>query len=431
MVAKTISTTSPTTTAASIKIQFMLYSLFRHALRCRVQTLIAYIALSLAACTTVPPGPPPGKPPSAEPVALLPLQPVAWNALPDWPEDAVAQAWAALRQSCLALEKQSAWQAACAAAAAVEGLGDDAVRAYFELHFTPYALRRSDHRSGLVTGYYEPLLRGSRTPGKKYRFPLYAPPDDLLTIELGDVYPELKNMRLRGRIDGRRVLPYWSRADIDGGRAPLAGKELVWVDDAVEAFFLEIQGSGRIKFDDGSMIRVSYADQNGYPFRSIGRLLVERGELPLERASMQGIKNWGRQNPDKLPALLEDNPSYVFFRELPLPASGPDGPPGALGVALTAGRSIAVDARFVPLGAPVFLATTWPNSTRPLNRLMFAQDTGGAIRGPLRADFFWGFGDEAASQAGKMKQVTEMWLLWPKDAPPPVLDATTAKPPPG
>jgi membrane-bound lytic murein transglycosylase A len=431
MVAKTISTTSPTTTAASIKIQFMLYSLFRHALRCRVQTLIAYIALLLAACTTVPPGPPPVKPPSVEPVALLPLQPVAWNALPDWPEDAVAQAWAALRQSCLALEKQSAWQAACAAAAAVEGLGDDAVRAYFELHFTPYALRRSDHRSGLVTGYYEPLLRGSRTPGKKYRFPLYAPPDDLLTIELGDVYPELKNMRLRGRIDGRRVLPYWSRADIDGGRAPLAGKELVWVDDAVEAFFLEIQGSGRIKFDDGSMIRLSYADQNGYPFRSIGRLLVERGELPLERASMQGIKNWGRQNPDKLPALLEDNPSYVFFRELPLPASGPDGPPGALGVALTAGRSIAVDARFVPLGAPVFLATTWPNSTRPLNRLMFAQDTGGAIRGPLRADFFWGFGDEAASQAGKMKQATEMWLLWPKDAPPPALDAASAKPPPG
>ena len=146
-------------------------------------------------------------------------------------------------------------------------------------------------------------------------------------------------------------------------------------------------------------------------------MLVERGELPLERASMQGIKAWGEANPEKLPALLEENPSFVFFRELALPASGPDGPPGALGVPLTPRRSIAVDPKFVPLGAPVFLATLWPNSTRPLNQLMLAQDTGGAIRGPLRADFFWGFGEEAASLAGRMKQQGQMWLLWPKGAP--------------
>jgi membrane-bound lytic murein transglycosylase A len=347
---------------------------------------------------------------------LLPPQAVNWNTLLGWSDDGVAQAWPALQQSCLALAKQPAWQAPCTAAQNIEGRNDDTVRAFFEQNFTPYALRRSDNNTGLVTGYYEPLLQGSRIQSKKFRFPLYAPPEDMFTIDLSEVYPELKNMRLRGRIEGRKVLPYWSRADIDAGRAPLTGKELVWVDDAVEAFFFEIQGSGRIKLNDGTTIRLSYADQNGHPYRSIGRLLVERGEMPLERASMQGIKVWGRQNPDKLPALLEDNPSFVFFRELPIPASGPDGPPGALGIPLTAGRSIAVDVRYLPLGAPVFLATTWPNSTRPLTRLMFAQDTGGAIRGPLRADFFWGFGEDAAYQAGRMKQAGEMWLLWPNGA---------------
>jgi membrane-bound lytic murein transglycosylase A len=293
------------------------------------------------------------------------------------------------------------------------------VRAFFEAHFTPYQLIGADGReTGVVTGYYEPLLRGSRQPGERYRFPLYATPDDLLIVELGELFPELRDKRVRGRLEGRRVVPYWPRADIESGRAPLAGKELVWVDDPVEAFFLQIQGSGRVQLAEGGILRLGYADQNGQPFRSIGRLLVERGELPLARASMQGIKQWGREHPEALPALLDENPSFVFFRTIePDPAALIDGPIGTLGVPLLAQRTIAVDPALVPLGAPVFIATTYPLSDRPLQRLVMAQDTGGAIKGALRADFFWGFGDDAGWQAGRMKQSDRMWLLWPNGAP--------------
>src|SRR5207253_2916974 len=190
----------------------------------------------------------------------------------------------------------------------------------------------------------------------------------------------------------------------DGG--PLKGLELAWVEDPVDLFFLHIQGSGQVELENGERIRVGYADQNGHPFRSLGRLLIERGEIPAERASMQGIKDWARRNPGRAQEFLNANPSYVFFRELPRDLTGPL---GALGVPLTPERSIAVDPRVVPLGVPVYLATTWPNTADALNRLMVAQDTGGAIAGAVRADFFWGFGDAAGSQAGRMRQSGKMW----------------------
>ena len=226
---------------------------------------------------------------------------------------------------------------------------------------------------------------------------------------------------MRGRVDGKRVVPYWPRADIERGAAPVADKTIAFVAEPVDAFFLQIQGSGRIKLDDGSVMRVGYADQNGHPFRSIARVLIERGELTPERASKQAIEAWGRAHPDALPALLDENPSYVFFRVVPPPLPGSldatiDGPIGSLGVPLAAERTIAVDARFIPLGAPIFLSTTYPLSTRPLERLVMAQDTGGAIRGPLRADFFWGLGDEAGREAGRMRQQARLWLIWPKGA---------------
>jgi membrane-bound lytic murein transglycosylase A len=179
----------------------------------------------------------------------------------------------------------------------------------------------------------------------------------------------------------------------------------------VELFFLQIQGSGKVLLDSGETVRLSYADQNGHPYRSIGRLLVERGELTLDQASMQGIKAWGARNPQRLPELLNQNGSFVFFRELP---ADDNGPPGALGVALSAGRSLAVDPRAIPLGAPVFISTTWPNSDTPLQRLMLAQDTGGAIRGAVRADFYWGSGEEAGVQAGRMRQKGELFVLLPQ-----------------
>jgi membrane-bound lytic murein transglycosylase A len=208
-------------------------------------------------------------------------------------------------------------------------------------------------------------------------------------------------------------VPYPARKDIEAGNG-FKGKPIAWAEDPVDLFFLQIQGSGRIELPDGTHLRVGYAEQNGHPYQSIGKLLVERGELKLEQASMQGIKDWGARNPDKLSELLASNPSYVFFRLLPNDLTGPL---GALGVPLTGGRSIAIDPRFIPLGAPVFLATTQPNSPEPLNRLVIAQDTGSAIRGGVRADFFWGFGEAAGELAGRMKQPGRMWVLLPKDYP--------------
>src|SRR4029079_2786703 len=212
----------------------------------------------------------------------------------------------------------------------------------------------------------------------------------------------------------------YARGDIDSDSPPLKGRELVWVDDAVDAFFMHIQGSGQVQLENGERLRLGYADQNGHPFRSLGALLIRRGEVPAERASMQGIKEWARKNPRKVQEFMNANPSYVFFREL---ASDLPGPIGSLGVPLTAQRSVASVPRVVPLGAPVYLATTWPNTSDPLNRLMVAQDTGGAIAGGVRVDFFWGFGDAAGSQAGKMRQQGRMWALLPKGYVPPPADA--------
>lgn len=340
----------------------------------------------------------------------------SWEQLPGWRDDDLIPAWPAFLQSCRGLKNNPAWGGVCQAAALLPAQPDGpALRAFFEQQFLPWQISQAEGGTeGLVTGYYEPLLRGSRYPTAKYRFPVYAAPEDLLVVDLSAVYPELKSLRLRGRLQGNKVVPYFTRADIEAGSAPMRGKELVWVDDPVDLFFLQIQGSGRVKLENGEVIRIGYADQNGHPYRSIGKWLVEKGELTLDKASMQGIKDWGRRNPERLPELLNANPSYVFFRELPNHLSGPL---GALGVPLTAERSIAIDPRGMPLGAPVWLATTRPNSNEPLNRLMLAQDTGGAIRGNVRADFFWGFGDEAGRQAGAMKQRGRMWALLPRDFP--------------
>jgi membrane-bound lytic murein transglycosylase A len=383
----------------------------------RVLGLCAWLVIT--GCETIQPPPippapppreaPPPKPPAAGEAGVL--RQATWNDLPGWRTDDPAEAWEAFLMSCRALEKQDAWRKVCITAASMGNPGRDAARRFFEAHLKPFQLLRTDGGDeGLVTGYYEPLLRGSRTSTPRYRYPLYGVPDDLLEVDLAEAYPELKGLRLRGRVDGKRVVPYYDRAQIERGHAPLAGREIAWVDDAVQLFFLQVQGSGRILLENGEMLRVGYADHNGLPYRSIGRHLAERGELPLEKASMQGIQAWARANPDKLTELLNHNARYIFFRELP--ASLP-GPVGTLGVALTPRRSVAVDPGFVPLGAPVYIATTWPLSSRPLNRLMLAQDTGNAIRGAVRADYFWGFGEEAAREAGRMKQPLRMWVLLP------------------
>jgi membrane-bound lytic murein transglycosylase A len=372
--------------------------------------------------TSPEPAPQPGLIPT--PAGAFPtLKPVDWATLRLWRDDNVGEAWTAFLSSCTTLVKRTAWQPVCARAAALNAPDDATARAFFEQHFRPYQATQEDGSpEGLVTGYYEPLLKGDRVRTERARYPLYAAPDDLISVELASVYPELKGLRLRGRLVGNKLVPYPARKEIEASANGFQGQPIAWAEDPVDLFFLQIQGSGRIELPDGSHMRVGYADQNGHPYLSVGKLLVERGEMKLEQASMQGIKNWGAKNPDKLPALLASNPSFVFFRELP---NGLSGPLGALGVPLTGGRSIAVDPRFVPLGAPVFLATTQPNSPLPLNRLVMAQDTGSAIRGGVRADFFWGFGDEAGARAGRMKQRGRMWVLLPKAWP--ELAATPAR----
>ncbi len=390
-------------------------------IRPRLAGLLAVTAL-VAGCASAP-APrdrcPCGRPEPVPPPRVDTYAPVAFSDIPGWTDGEQAAAWSALVASCQALRFREAWRAACADAAATPVTDDASARRLLESSFVAWRLANPDGRTeGLVTGYYEPLLRGSRVKQPPFVYPLYAPPDDLLTVDLSAVNPDLRNLRLRGRLQGRKVVPYWSRAEIESGAAPVAGKELVWVDDPIEAFFLQIQGSGRVRLTNGEIVRLGYADQNGHPYQSIGRTLVERGELLPGEASMQAIQAWAASHTDRLPELLNQNPSYVFFRELALPDPAA-GPLGALGVPLTPQRSIAVDPRYVPLGAPVFIATTWPSSDLPLNRLVIAQDTGGAIRGPVRADYFWGFGPDAGALAGRMRQPGALWVLLPAGMKPP------------
>lgn len=348
--------------------------------------------------------------PTTPPAAPFKLS--QWSELPGWNVDAHEEAWPAFLQSCKVISRQPRWQQVCADGVS---LGDRppraVVRQFFEAHFTPWQTVNPDgNTAGLITGYYEPLIKGSRTATDAYRWPVHAPPTDMMTIELGEVHPELKHLRLRGRVVDNKVLPYWSREQIEKLGDELPADILFWASDPIDLFFLQVQGSGQIELPDGTRIRIGYADQNGHSYQSIGRWLVAQGELTLEQASMESIKTWAHANPARLREMLNTNPSYVFFRELPATDAGPV---GALAVPLTHERSIAVDPRFTPLGAPVFIATTHPLSIRPLNRLMLAQDTGGAIKGPVRADLFWGFGSDAGTVAGKMRQQGRMWVLLP------------------
>ena len=402
----------------------------RRSLPVPLSAVAIAIALALAACTSTPlppeqgkgppvqPQPQPQPQPPAQPVppakpAALQLVPASFAVLPGWEKDDLRAAWPAFTSSCSVLIKQATWKEACTVARSVNASDEKAIRTFFETFMEPNQVIAPDGATdGLVTGYYEPLLHGSRKKGGAYQTPLYKVPDDMVTIDLAGVYPELKGMRLRGKVVGKKVIPYSTRADIES--ASFSGKELLWVDDPVESFFLQVQGSGRVQLSDsGETVRVAYADQNGHPYKSIGKYLVEKGELTVEQASAQGIKAWVAGHPTRMQELFNVNPSYVFFKEERLP-DPKVGPKGSLGVPLTPQRSVAIDATQLPQGAPVFLSTTMPNSDIPLQRLVMAQDTGGAIRGAIRVDYFFGFGAEAAENAGRMKQRGNVWVLLPK-----------------
>lgn len=340
------------------------------------------------------------------------LKPISWRNAEILLDDNTVEAWGAWLQSCQGLKNKPKWQAVCQTASIINQPNDADVNRYFVQNFDVFQASNVDgSETGLITGYYVPKMRGSRTKTAQFSQPVYREPTDLITVELSELYPDLKYKRVRGKLQGNKLVPYLQRADIDSANTPLAGNEIAWVADAVELFFLQIQGSGIIELENGQQLPIGYANQNGHAYNSIGKILIERGELTRDQASMQGIKNWALKNPQKLQELLNTNPSYVFFRELP---AGLPGPLGALGVPITAERSVAIDPKFVPLGAPIFLSTTEPNSNKPLQRLMMAQDTGGAIKGGVRADFYWGAGDVAGAKAGSMKQAGKVWVLLPK-----------------
>ena len=356
--------------------------------------------------------------PEPAPRAAVRYEPTPFAAIPGWASAELGPGLRAFVAGCPRIPAESPLGRVCAAVSESPASDEAAARRFVEEKLSAWAVLPIEGAAdGLVTGYYEPVLPGSRERSERFRFPIYGPPPDLVTVDLEALHPELRNLRLRGRLEGTRLVPYWTRGEIEE-RAQRVGESrefrapaLAWVEDPVELLFLQIQGSGQIALESGERLRLGYADQNGHPYRSIGRFLVERGELKLERASMQGIKAWAAANPAKLREALDANPSYVFFRELAVSSGGP---PGTLGTPLSAGYSLAIDPRAVPLGAPVYLSTTWPLSAKPLERLMAAQDTGGAIRGAARADFFWGTGAEAGRLAGQMRQRGRQWILWPR-----------------
>lgn len=376
--------------------------------------IISVVLVVFLASCMAPPVPEP--PPVAEPVPPVvkaePLQAVGWDAVDGWFDDNLTAAFAAFLRGCKAIGKRERWQMVCEQAATIDKSDELLVRTFFEVHFQPYQVQNEDgSTAGLITGYYGPELHGSRTQTETYRYPLYRQPEDLLIVDLDEVYPELGQYRLRGRVVGNRVVPYFERSEIDNGSDPLQGEELFWVADPVELFFLHIQGSGLVSLTDGGKVMVNYANQNGHPYRSIGKILLDRNAMTRDQMSMQNIRRWVEQNPEAGKQLLAENPSYVFFRELP---EDYQSPPGALGVPLTERRSLAVDPRTIPLGAPVFISTSFPGTGEPLQQLMVAQDTGGAIKGQVRADFFWGMGNDAGKIAGRMKQDGFLWVLLPK-----------------
>jgi membrane-bound lytic murein transglycosylase A len=387
----------------------------------------AALALMLAGCV---------QPQQTQPTAALDngkaamgLNPVPFSALPGWGQDNAAKALAPFVAGCAHMNdtlggsgiaaqlggSAANWRAACDAGRAVPK-GDEArARAFFEANFQPYAVTADGHDQGLFTGYYEPEVRGSRSPGAGYPAALLTKPVDLLQIDLSPFADDLKGRRIAGRLQSGNLVPYYDRAEIAGGALKGKRLELIWLASEIDAFFLQIQGSGRIKLPDGRIARVTYSGQNGRPYVPIGKILADQGAIPLDQVTMQSIRGWLESHPAEAQGVMNRNPSFVFFREL-IGTRPDEGPPGALGAALAPGRSIAVDRAYVPLGAPVFVDTTDPVSGAAWQHMMVAQDLGGAIKGPVRADIFFGWGDDAENAAGRMRQQGRQFLLLPKGA---------------
>jgi membrane-bound lytic murein transglycosylase A len=361
----------------------------------------------------------------------LHLSPVAFDSLPGWQQDSQGMALAAFLLSCERIERRperspmgesavgglvADWSEPCAAASDVTRGDDRAARAFFERYFSPFRVSDGLSGEGLFTGYYEPHLSGATQPSERYAVPIYGRPIDLISVDLGAFRSGLSGRHIAGRVDGAALQPYFDRAEIEAGAISDRAPVIVWVDDRIDAFFLHVQGSGRIGLVGGGELRVGYAAGNGHVYQSIGRVLVDRGELKPDDVTLQSIRAWLAAHPDETHEVMAQNRSFIFFRKLE--GSGPIGAQGAI---LTPGRSLAVDRAHLPLGAPVWLdilapTADSPDMGRPLRRLVVAQDIGSAITGPLRGDLFWGFGTEAETIAGRMKHPGRLYLLLPRGA---------------
>lgn len=376
----------------------------------------AIVVAALAGCAEKPPAP----------KEATTLEPVAFSDLSGWADDDASAALAAFERSCAVFAKFPGdtavgpqaiggtavdWQAACAA---VPSNADAAAaRSYFEGEFTPYSVTGAKGVEGLFTGYYEPELAGSRQRSDAYAVPLYRRPADLVMVDLGDFRADLAGNSIAGRVLDGRLKPYITRAEIQAGALDGQALEMLWVTDAVDAFFLQVQGSGRIRLAEGGTTRVGFAAHNGHGFVSVGRILVDEGKLTKDQATAQSVARWLKDHMAEAPGIMARNPRFIFFREI---EGG--GPVGAQGIVLTPERSMAVDGALLPLGAPMWIDTTWPAGTgragEPLRRLLVAQDVGGAIKGAVRADLFWGTGPAALDVAGRLKQPGRYFILLPK-----------------
>ncbi len=360
------------------------------------QLIALLLVLSLMSCQETP------KP-------NIELKRVSFKELPNWDKDSIAEVWPAFLRSC-ARVKDAQLKPVCSQALTLPGdISESQIRIFFETHFIPYQVTTQNSEEGLFTGYYEPVLSGSYTQSAEYSAPLFKRPDDLVMIEnLGIFRENLKGVRIAGRINNGQLIPYYTHEEIDQGA--LQGYELLWVDDPIDAFFAQIQGSAVVQLDNNDYIRISYAGTNGHSYTPIGKVLIADKELTKDTVSMQSIRAWLNTHPEQMKDLLYKNESFVFFK-----TTQGAGPIGAQGVVLTPGRSLAIDPNYMDLGTPVWLDISHPQQegTR-IQKLVIAQDTGGAIKGPIRGDLFWGTGVDAGVSAGMMKSTGYYYVLLPK-----------------
>jgi len=326
------------------------------------------------------------------------LQKSSYSDLPNWENENYDEVLYSFMNNCRAKISVEIYDSLCDKSQNIQD-----AKEFIESNLTPYIVHKKDEKKeSILTGYYEPELRGSLTQSERYRYPIYATPKDLVIVDLSSIYPDLKNYRLRGRLEGNRLVPYYSRAELN--EQEINAAVICYCDSKIDKFFLEVQGSGRVTLESGETIFIGFGNQNGHKYKSIGKYLVQSGEISKEDISLQSIREWFKLNPTRVDEVLNHNTSVVFFQKRDRAATG------SLGLVLSPLRSIAVDRRYIPLGSMLYVG-----AKDSYERVVFAQDTGGAIKGSVRADMFLGFGDKAGAVAGELKAPLKLWILLPKD----------------